>query len=133
MTLWMVGPRTVGEYVAPRLREAAAAAGRAAPRILAGVPVCVTDAPERARAFAAEQLRLYGTLPAYRATLTREGLDGPEGLLAAGTEQEVRDRIEAYESAGATDLRVNTLCATSAETERTRAFLRDLCAEKNRQ
>ena len=75
---------------------------------------------------------MYGFLPAYRAMLAREGLAGPEGLLAAGTEDEVRKRIAAYESAGATDLRVSALCATPEETERTRAFLRTLCREKNR-
>ena len=81
---------------------------------------------------AAEQLRTYGFLPAYQATLAREGLDGPEGLLIAGTEPEVRERIAAYESAGATDLRVNALCASPGEVERTRAFLGALCKEKNR-
>jgi F420-dependent oxidoreductase-like protein len=132
VTLWMVGPRTVAEYIAPRVRDAAAGAGRGSPRILAGVPVCVTDAPHRARAFAAEQLKLYGTLPAYRATLTREGLDHPEGLLAVGSEDVVRERLLAFEAAGATDLRVNTLCPTPEDTERTHALLRALCAEKNR-
>jgi F420-dependent oxidoreductase-like protein len=132
VTLWMVGPRTVADYVAPRVRDAAARAGRPSPRILAGIPVCVTDAPDRARAVAAEQLKTYGFLPAYRTTLAREGLDGPEGLLAAGTDDDVRERIAAYESASATDLRVRPLCATAEDAERTRAFLRRLCAEKNR-
>lgn len=132
VTLWMVGPRTVADYVAPRLREAAARAGRPSPRILAGVPVCVTDDPDRARGHAAEELKLYGFLPAYRATLRREGLSGPEGLLAAGSEDAVREQLARFETAGATDLRLNTLCATPEETDRTRAFLRALCREKNR-
>lgn len=132
VTLWMVGPRTIGDYVVPRVRDAAARAGRGAPRILAGVPACVTDDPDRARAFAAEQLRLYGALPAYRATLDREGLEGPEGMLAVGSEDAVRARLLEFEAAGATDLRVNTLCATPEEAERTHALLRALCAEKNR-
>jgi alkanesulfonate monooxygenase SsuD/methylene tetrahydromethanopterin reductase-like flavin-dependent oxidoreductase (luciferase family) len=132
VTLWMVGPRTIAQYVAPRLHEAAARVGRSSPRILAGVPVCVTNNPERARAFAAEQLKLYGTLPAYRATLDREGLGGPEGLLAVGSEEVVRERLLAFEAAGATDLRVNTLCPTPEDTERTHAFLRGLCREENR-
>jgi hypothetical protein len=92
----------------------------------------VTDRPDAARTVAAERLRTYGFLPAYRATLAREGLDGPEGLLIAGSEPEVREHIEAYESAGATDLRVNALCASPGEVERTRAFLGALCEEKNR-
>ena len=43
---------------------------------------------------------------------------------------EVRERIAAYESAGATDLRVSARCATPEDAERTHAFLRGLCAEK---
>jgi alkanesulfonate monooxygenase SsuD/methylene tetrahydromethanopterin reductase-like flavin-dependent oxidoreductase (luciferase family) len=71
------------------------------------------------------------TLPAYRTTLTRGELDGPEGLLAVGSEDVVRERLLAFEAAGATDLRVNTLCPTPEETERTHALLRALCAERN--
>jgi F420-dependent oxidoreductase-like protein len=125
-TLWMVGPRTLAAHVAPRIREAAAAAGRPSPRIVAGVPVCVTDAPERARAFAAARLKPYGQLPAYRAMLEREGASGPEDLLAAGSEDAVRERLAAFEAAGASDLRAGALCATEAEAERTRALLRTL-------
>jgi alkanesulfonate monooxygenase SsuD/methylene tetrahydromethanopterin reductase-like flavin-dependent oxidoreductase (luciferase family) len=130
-TLWMVGPRTMADHVTPRIREAAAAAGRPSPRILAGVPVCVTDTPDRARAFAAERLKLYGQLPAYRAMLEREGVTGPEGILATGSEDAVREQIAAFQAAGATDLRVGTLCSTPDETLRTRALLRTLCKEAN--
>ena len=130
-TLWMVGARTVAEHITPRICEAAAAAGRSSPRILAGVPVCVTDTPDRARAFAAEQLKLYGQLPAYRAMLEREGVAGPEGILAAGSEDAVREQLAAFQAAGATDLRVGTLCPTPEETLRTRALLKALCREAN--
>ena len=125
-TLWMVGPRTVAQHIAPRIRDAAAAADRPSPRILAGVPVCVTDDPEGARALAAERLKFYGMLPAYRAMLDREGLAGPEGLLATGPEDAVCEQLAAFEAAGATDLRVGTMCRTPEEDERTRALLRKL-------
>ncbi len=128
-TLWMVGARTVSEHIAPRIRAAAAAAGRPAPRIVAGVPVCVSDAPDRARAFAAGQLKLYGQLPAYRAMLEREGVSGPEDLLVTGPEDSVLAQLAAYARAGATDLRVGLLCPTSEERERTRVSLRALCRE----
>ena len=77
-------------------------------------------------------MRVYGTLPAYRATLARERLGGPEGMLAVGSEDAVRERLRAFEAAGTTDLRVTTLCPTADETERTYALLRVLCREKNR-
>ncbi|MDJ0852063.1 MAG: TIGR03564 family F420-dependent LLM class oxidoreductase [Myxococcota bacterium] len=122
-TLWMVGPKTIGGHIAPRIREAASAAGRPEPRVLAGVPVCVTDDVDRARAFASESLHMYGQLPAYRAMLEREGLAGPEDLLVAGSEGEVRAGLAAFESAGATDLRVAPLAPTEDEAERTRGLL----------
>ncbi|MBW2242074.1 MAG: hypothetical protein JRH01_08805 [Deltaproteobacteria bacterium] len=127
----MVGPRTIDEHITPRIRRAATAAERPDPRILAGVPVCVTDAPERARSFAAEKLELYGQLPAYRAMLEREGVDGPEGTLAAGSEDAVREQVTTFQAAGATDLRVAALCPTLGEEERTHAFLHSICAQGN--
>ncbi len=128
-TLWMVGPKTIGGHIAPRIREAASAAGRPEPRVLAGVPVCVTDAPDRARAFASESLQMYGQLPAYRAMLDREGLAGPEDLLVAGCEDAVRAGLAAFEYAGATDLRVAPLAPTEDEAERTRGLLAVLAKE----
>ena len=40
-TLWLADERTIGAHVVPTITKAAAAAGRPAPRILAGVPVCL--------------------------------------------------------------------------------------------
>jgi 5,10-methylenetetrahydromethanopterin reductase len=128
--LWMVGARTVREHIAPRIRDAAAKADRPEPRIVAGVPVCVTDDAAAARRFAAAKLAPYGALPAYRAMLEREGVSAPEDLLLAGTEAEVRARIAAYASAGATDLRAAPLAATPAEHERTRALLAALARQE---
>ena len=125
-TLWMVGPNTIRERVAPRIMAAARAAGRPAPRILAGVNVCVTDDPGAARARAAEQLALYGTLPAYRAMLYAVGVHGPEDLLIAGDEDTVAAGLDAYAHAGATDVRVSVIAADERETARTRALLRSL-------
>ncbi|HTO08779.1 MAG TPA: TIGR03564 family F420-dependent LLM class oxidoreductase [Myxococcota bacterium] len=127
--LWMVGARTVRAHIAPRIRQAAQAAGRPAPRIVAGVPVCVTDDVARAREFAAQKLRMYGALPAYRAMLEREGVSGPEDLLVAGSASKVRDQLAEYAAAGATDLRAGALCASESETERTRALLAELARQ----
>ena len=129
--LWMVGPDTLSDHIAPRINKAANKVGRPAPRILAGVPICVTEDRKRARAHAAEKLAVYGTLPAYQAMLEREGVTGPEDIVAIGTEQEVRERLASYERAGATDLRVSDLCPTSDESARTRELLVELAAEHN--
>ncbi len=78
---WMCGPKTLGEHIAPTLRAAAVEAGRpeGAVRVVAGLPIGVTDDVAGARAQAAEQFGMYGTLPAYRAMLDREGLRETRG------------------------------------------------------
>ena len=50
--LWMADERAIGEHVVPRITSAAAAAGKPAPRIVAGVPValCRNDEVDGARA-----------------------------------------------------------------------------------
>jgi F420-dependent oxidoreductase-like protein len=40
---YLAGPRTVAEFIAPTITKAAANAGRPAPRVIAAVPVLVTD------------------------------------------------------------------------------------------
>jgi F420-dependent oxidoreductase-like protein len=125
---WMVGPRTLRNHVAPALWKAAEAARRPPPRIVVGLPVCVTDDVARAKRHAVETLAIYGTLPAYRATLDREGVDGPADLLIAGDETAVRERVAALADAGATDLRAAELCPHDDDRARTRALLRSLLA-----
>ena len=39
--LWMADERAIGTYVVPNLTRAAEAAGRPAPRVVAGIPVCL--------------------------------------------------------------------------------------------
>src|SRR3954452_21938305 len=48
--LWLVGPRTIADHIAPRLNEAAAAVDRPTPRVVCSLPVCVTDDEPAARA-----------------------------------------------------------------------------------
>jgi F420-dependent oxidoreductase-like protein len=123
---WMAGARTLRDHIVPAVVAAAEKAGRERPRVVAGLPICVTDDVAGARAHAAERLGVYGTLPAYRAMLEREGVGGPEGILLAGDEAEVRDAVAALEAAGVTDLRAAVLCRSAEETARTRALLRSL-------
>jgi alkanesulfonate monooxygenase SsuD/methylene tetrahydromethanopterin reductase-like flavin-dependent oxidoreductase (luciferase family) len=123
---WMTGARTIAEHTAPTLRAAAAEAGNPEPFVTAGVPVCVTDDVEEARARAAQVYAVYGQLPSYRAMLDREGLEGPEDLAVIGDEASVRARLEAFAAAGVTDLAASEFGTTADERHRTRALLRDL-------
>src|SRR5437899_1987828 len=50
---WMTGPKTIREHTVPRIREAAAQAGRPAPRVVVGLPVAVPKDVAGARARAA--------------------------------------------------------------------------------
>ena len=100
---WMSGHATIGSHIAPILTKSAAEAGRGAPRIVAGVPVAVTDDIAGARQSIATSLQVYGTLPSYRAMLDKEGADGPADVALIGDAQTVRDGIRRYEDAGVTD------------------------------
>ena len=99
---WMTGPATLRDHTVPTINDAAQAAGRPAPQVVAGFPVCVTNDPDSARARAAKDLALYGTLPSYRAMLDREGLNGPEDVAIIGRADEVADRISALVDCGVT-------------------------------
>lgn len=125
---WMTGPTTLREHVSPTLRQAAADAGRPedAVRVVAALPIAVTDDVDAARRQAAEQFAVYGTLPSYRAMLDREGYAGPEDAAIIGDEATVRDRLTDLEAAGV-DEYVGAVFDTSAEgRDRTRALLREI-------
>jgi F420-dependent oxidoreductase-like protein len=101
---WMTGPRTLAQEVGPGVRAAAEAAGRAAPRIVAGLPICLTDDPDGARAAANEAFAIYGTLPSYRAMLDLEGAAGPGDVAIVGDEKAIERAIAGLASGGVTDL-----------------------------
>ncbi len=125
-TLAWVGPKTVREHIAPRIGEAAAVAGRPAPRIIATLPVCVTDAPDAVRAAIARGLSMYGQLPSYRAMFEREGVDGPADVAIVGSEAQVRDGLEALCEAGVTDFSASEFTRTPDERADTRALLKSM-------
>ena len=82
--LWLSGPRTVETQIRPALDAAAAAAGRPAPRIVASVPVCVTDDPDAVKGLIAAVLDGYNDLPSYRDVMDREGAAGPADVSLVG-------------------------------------------------
>jgi F420-dependent oxidoreductase-like protein len=120
---WMTGPATLGDHTVPTITAAAAAAGEAAPRVVAALPVCVTDDPDDARERAATVFEVYGSLPSYRAMLDREGASGPADVALVGDEATVRSGIEAMAEAGATDFAAVEFARSEQERNRTRALL----------
>lgn len=101
--LWCVGPKTLERQIVPRISEAAAEAGRAAPSVVCSLPVWVTDQPEKAREIVAKTLTIYGQLPSYRAMLDIEGVEGPADISLIGSEQQVAEGLAEIAAAGATD------------------------------
>ncbi len=126
--LWMTGPNTVRDYIAPAITAAASEAGRPGPRIVCVLPVCVTDEPEQARVNAGKAFAIYGQLPSYRAMLDREGAAGPGDVAIVGHEDSVGDQIRALAAAGVTDF-VAGEYARGDDGPRTRSFLRHLISE----
>ena len=119
---WMVGADTIRTLTAPTINEAAAAAGRGAPEVVVGLPVCVSDDAEAARARARNSFRMYGKMPSYRAMLDREGLNSPGDLCVVGDEGWVAEQLAAFFEAGATSVAAAPT-GTPEEVERTRACL----------
>ena len=104
---YLAGPRTIEEFIAPTIVQAAADAGRPPPRIIASVPVAVTDNPDAARAEAASSLHFYDQFPSYQAIMAREGVTHAADLAIIGDRKAVIDRLLRYRAAGATDLVLN--------------------------
>jgi F420-dependent oxidoreductase-like protein len=123
---WMTGPATLAEHTVPAITAAAADAGRPAPRIVVGLPVCVTDDVDTARARAAQTFAMYGMLPSYRAMLDREGAEGPADVAIVGDESTVAAGIQRVADAGATDFSAAEFGGDADERRRTRELLRTL-------
>lgn len=122
---WMCGPKTLGEHIVPTLRGAAQEAGRSADevRVVAGLPISVTDDVAGARAQAAEQFAVYGTLPAYRAMLDREGYAEPQDAAIIGDEKKVSDRLDELAAIGVDEFSAVVFDSAPEVRERTRALL----------
>jgi F420-dependent oxidoreductase-like protein len=125
-TLAWVGPRTVREHIVPRLAEAAANASRPTPRVIATLPVCVTDSEAEVRAAIGKGLSMYASLPSYRAMFDREGVDGPADVAIVGSEAAVEDGIAAMAEAGVTDFAASEFGLKDSQFEETRALLKKL-------
>jgi 5,10-methylenetetrahydromethanopterin reductase len=125
---WCTGPATLAEHTIPTIVEAAEEAGAAAPRIIAALPVCVTDDIDGAHERAAKVFAVYGQLPSYRAMLDREGVAGPADIAIVGSAAEVSERIAALDGIGVTDFAAVTFAVDPDERAATAEVLRALMA-----
>jgi F420-dependent oxidoreductase-like protein len=109
--LWMADERAVAEHVVPRITKAADNAGRPAPRIVAGIPVCLC-APSQVDAARERANRILGEAevsPNYQRLLDYGDADDVGDLCAAGDEEAILTRFRRFADAGVTDLSVRLL------------------------
>lgn len=124
-TLAWVGPNTIRDHIAPRIQDAAEAAGRKAPRIIASLPVCVTDDASSVRESIDATSAMYGDLPSYRAMFDREGARGPGDVAIVGSEDAVLESIDNLRQAGASEF-IASEYGSADDRARTRALLTTL-------
>jgi 5,10-methylenetetrahydromethanopterin reductase len=109
--LWMADEKAIGDHIAPRINKTAAEAGRPAPRIVAGIPVClcanseIDAAKDRANRILSEA----ETSPNYQKLLDRGDARSVGDLCAAGDEESILARFKQFADAGVTDLSVRLL------------------------
>jgi len=126
---WMTGLKTIEGHIVPSIQAAAKEAGRPAPRIVTGMPICVHEDAAAAREAAAKYFVVYGGLPNYRRMLDKEGVAGPADIAMVGNEAQVEQQLRDLASTGATDLIAPIFPAgpdSRGSLARTRALLRSL-------
>jgi F420-dependent oxidoreductase-like protein len=135
--LWMADERAIGDFIAPRITAAAMDVGRAAPRIVAGVPVavCSNGDVDDARVYASEVLGHAHFSPNYERLLEHGDAADVGDTMAVGDEQTVLARLLRYRNAGVTDLAVRIVplgadaSSRTASRARTQNFIASLCPE----
>jgi F420-dependent oxidoreductase-like protein len=135
--LWMADERAVAEHVVPRISKAAGDAGRPAPRIVAGIPVCLCR-PSEVDAARERANRILGEAeisPNYQRLMEYGDARDIGDLCAAGDEAAIAARFRSFADAGVTDLSIRLLPIGEGREElvaskrRTREVIAGIAAE----
>jgi F420-dependent oxidoreductase-like protein len=129
--LWLADERTIGSHIAPQIAKAAEAAGRPAPRIMAGVPVCLCRDDEVDAAIERTNRTLSEVVasPNYVALMEHGDAQTIGEVLICGSEATMEKRLRNFAEAGVTDLNARIVPLgegrdqIKASAERTREFL----------
>jgi F420-dependent oxidoreductase-like protein len=121
--LWMAGVRTIESHIVPRVRAAAREAGRPAPRVIAGMHICLTSKPDEVKARLAKALSMYGQMPSYRAMLDIEGTEQPENLALIGDEAALDEAMARLRDIGVTDFEASIFARDAEDEARTLDYL----------
>ncbi len=121
--LWMADEKAISDHVIPRITKAAKAAGRPAPRIVAGVPValCSSGAVDAARVTAKEVLGHADFSPNYARLLEQGDAHDIDDVMAVGDESTIAARLRRYRDAGVTDLMARIVPLGESTEERLRS------------
>jgi F420-dependent oxidoreductase-like protein len=103
VTVW-TGADLVGDYIVPSVTDAAARAGRPAPRIVASIMLSVTADPRSVREDITDRLGAAGQFASYRRLLDRQGKSGPADTIVAGDDELVAAAVQDFAAAGVTEL-----------------------------
>ena len=132
--LWMADERAIASHVVPKLTAAAEVAGRPAPRVVAGIPVCLCRDHEVEAAVARTNriLAEAEVSPNYQKLLEHGDARNVGDILAAGSESTIEKRLRSFADAGVTDVSLRVVPIGEGRDEliaslgRTRDFLASL-------
>jgi 5,10-methylenetetrahydromethanopterin reductase len=116
---WMTGLATLRDYIVPTITQAAAAAGRPAPSVIASLPVCCTTDVAAATERIDTTLAIYSTLPSYKAMLDKEGASKPSDVSIIGTKDEIVDALGKLAEAGVTEMSAVVIGSTAEQSATT--------------
>ena len=130
----MADERAIGSHVVPTITKAAEAAGRKAPRVVAGLPVCLCgdDEVDVAVARTNRILAEAEMSPNYQRLLDHGDAREVGDILVAGGEASIEKRLRGFADVGVTDVSVRVVPIGEGRDEllasmkRTRSFLSSL-------
>jgi F420-dependent oxidoreductase-like protein len=136
--LWMADERAIATHVVPRITRAAETAGRAAPRVVAGIPVCLCrdDEIDVAVARTNRVLAEAEMSPNYQKLLDLGDARLVGDILAAGSERTIEKRFRSFADAGVTDISLRVVPIGEgreerlASSQRTRDYLASLAGSR---
>jgi F420-dependent oxidoreductase-like protein len=134
--LWMADERAIATHVVPILTSAAQAANRPAPRVVAGIPVCLCrdDEVDAAVTRTNRILAEAEVSPNYQKLLEHGDARSVGDILVAGSESAIVKRLQGFADAGVTDISVRVVPIGEnrdeliASSKRTRALLGSLAS-----
>jgi F420-dependent oxidoreductase-like protein len=121
---WMTGIQTLAAHTIPTINEAAKAAGRPTPRVIAALPFALTKDVAAAKDVANKVFAIYGQLPSYRAMLDREGAANPADVGLYGDEATLRAGLGRLRDAGVTHFLASVFPSDPGAIARSKAFLK---------